>query len=298
MLILKGHNSAKPVRSLAFSPDGAHLGSSARDYQTRLWNLNTGESRVLEPGYADSYTVAFSPDGAVVATGKSSRCTLYTVATGALQNLDVERGGYPALQVAYAPDGSVLGAAGNEVCLWDARTLQPIALGDERLHACGCLAFSRDGKTLATGHTLIQPGKAGRQQFVRLWDFTTRSVRGELRGHTAEAEALAFSPDGRLLAVAAARRLLVWNVADGSIALELKHGSESYKDVAFSPDGRYLAFARNDATVRLCEVNGWREAASYDWKLGPMISVAFAPDSMRAAAGSGRGKIVVWDVDL
>ena len=35
-----------------------------------------------------------------------------------------------------------------------------------------------------------------------------------------------------------------------------------------------------------------------DWEIGPMCSIAFAPDGMRAAAGSGKGKIVVWDIDL
>jgi WD40 repeat protein len=106
-------------------------------------------------------------------------------------------------------------------------------------------------------------------------------------------------PQHRLLAVAAGKMLLVWNVPDGSVAFKQKHQNRNYKDVAFSPDRRWLAFASNDASIRLLDVRGgWREAAGYDWKLGPMISVAFAPDGMRAAGGSGRGKIVVWDVDL
>lgn len=294
MQILKGHNPAKPVRSLAFSPDNVHLGSSARDYQTRLWNLNAGTSVVVEEGYADSYTVAFSPDGAVLATGKPSAIALYNLATRQLHHLAAHYDGM-AMQVAYSGDGKWLGGVGGTVRLWTADTLEPVLLPEERRGAKGCLAFRRDGALLASAHTLWEG--LNETRVVRLWDLGKLQVQGELRGHSAEVEALAFSPDGRLLAAACGRTLLVWDVDAGTVTQRLTHPSRKYKDVAFSPDGRHLAYACNDATVRLVAVDGWTEAAGYDWELGPMISVAFAPDGMRAAGGSGKGKIVVWDVD-
>jgi WD40 repeat protein len=290
--ILKGHNSAKPVRSLAFSPDGQHLGSSARDYQTRLWDLNTSTSIVVEEGWANSYTVAFSPDGAVVATGKTDSITLYSIATRQVQRLDADYDGM-AMQVGYSPDGKFLAAVGGTLRLWTADTLKAVPVPQESLGAHGCLAIRRDSTLLASAHTA-----AGHRHAIRLWDLATLRMTGELSGHTAETDAICFSPDGRLLAAACARTLYVWNVADGKVAFRLAHGSRNYKDVAFSPDGRHLAYACNDKTVRLLAVDGWAEAVGFDWGLGPMISVAFAPDGMRAAGGSGRGKIVVWDVDL
>jgi WD40 repeat protein len=294
MLILKGHNSAKPVRSLAFSPDGVHLGSSARDYQTRLWNLTTGSSLVIEPGYADSYTVAFSPDGAVIATGKTRGFSLYTIATGRLRS--VESSENPAWQLGFLRDGRLLAGAGRHVALWDAETLHSIPLGERAQMAHGCLAVSPDGKWFATSHLFWRATR--KEHWVQLWDVASLKSTADLPGATAEIEALSFSPDSRLLAMVGGRKLLVWNVADGRVVHEQAHGKQNYKDVAFSPDGRWLAFANNDATIRLLDVRTWHEAAGFDWKLGSMISVAFAPDGMRAAGGSGRGKIVVWDVDL
>jgi WD40 repeat protein len=59
--ILKGHRPGKPIRCLAFSPDGTKLASSALDYKTFLWDLATGRHEVIET--TDSFTVTFSPDG-------------------------------------------------------------------------------------------------------------------------------------------------------------------------------------------------------------------------------------------
>jgi hypothetical protein len=42
----------------------------------------------------------------------------------------------------------------------------------------------------------------------------------------------------------------------------------------------------------------WQPVAKYQWKLGEMRAVTFSADGALAAAGSARGKIVVWDVDV
>jgi WD40 repeat protein len=298
MQILKGHRHDKPVRSLAFAPSGDRLASSARDYKTFLWDLGTGEHQVIDDH--DSYTVAFSPDGRLIATGRSKDLSLWDAQTGTLRTCIAPTDYGMGIEVAFSPDGRVLARAGRTVRLWDPVTLvmlpgpQP---EEAARHATKCLAFSRDGRTLATGH---EGGNSagGMTRHVRLWDTATWRSRDFLVGPTATVDALAWSPDGRFLAAAAGRTLWVWDVAARAAVVKHLISEQHYKDVAFSPDGRFLAFARNDATVRLWETAGWTEVAAYDWKVGPMISVAFAPDSMRAAGGSGKGKIVVWDVDL
>jgi WD40 repeat protein len=296
MQILKGHLATKPVRSLAFSPDGTQLASSARDYKTFLWDLSTGKYRVID--HHNSYTVAFSPDGKIVATGRGWGLSLWNSETEELRLLDVAPDYGHGIDVAFSPDGKLLVTVSGSVTFWNAATLEPLEAGPGWARSTNCVAFTRDGKTLATGHDDRLEGRSTLDRVVRLWDATTRRERGALRGHSGTAAALSFSPDGRLLACAAGTMLWVWDVSSGEAVVKHKISTQHYKDVAFSPDGRFLAFARNDATVRLWETAGWTEVAAYDWKIGPMISIAFAPDGMRAAGGSGRGKIVVWDVDL
>jgi Tol biopolymer transport system component len=296
MQILKGHLAIKPVRSLAFAPDGTRLASSARDYKTFLWDLGTGKHQVIDTW--NSYTVAFAPDGRHVATGRGYGLSVWSADTGELRTIEIKTDHGHGIHVAYAPDGKLIATASGSVRLFDAATLAELELGPGRERGTNSLAFSRDGRTLATGHSVWPAPGSPPVRFVRLWDVATRQEKGRLTGLGGVAEELAFSPDGRFLAAAAGRTLFVWAVATGEIVLAHKGGTRSFKDVAFTPDGRFLAFVSNDASARLLDVGGWREAAAFDWKLGPLISLAVAPDSMRAAAGSGKGKIVVWDLDL
>jgi WD40 repeat protein len=62
MLILKGHRSDKPLRSLAFSPDGTRLASSGRDGKTLLWDLNADFHGAKIPHTGAAGKAAFQGD--------------------------------------------------------------------------------------------------------------------------------------------------------------------------------------------------------------------------------------------
>jgi WD40 repeat protein len=289
--ILKGHLATKPVRSLAFSPDGTKLASSARDYKTFLWDLATGKHEVIEE--SGSYYVAFSPGGDVVATG--GWMTAFWDVRDRVRTKALPPEWNDAPRLAFSPDGKALASVSSRLRVWDfaAAAERDLSL-DAGLADGRSLAFSRDGGLLATGHSHGN----GRGYWVILWDAHTWQVRSRLSGPTATIESLSFSPDGRRLAGCGHRTLWIWDVASGEIVHRHVVGAQSFKGVKFSPDGRLLAFAHNDATVTFLSAGTWTQAAAYDFRIGPMICLDFAPDGMRVAAGSGKGKIVVFDVDV
>ncbi|MET8583834.1 trypsin-like peptidase domain-containing protein [Streptomyces collinus] len=150
------------------------------------------------------------------------------------------------------------------------------------------VAFSPDGRTLATGST---DGKA------RLWDVATGRPRTVLDGHGGEVWSVAFSPDGRTLATGSKdSRARLWDVATGKTRGTLIGHTDQVNSVAFSPDGRTLATGSADNTARLWDVATSKFRGTFfrhsDW----IYSVAFSPDGRTLATGSFDNTAKLWDV--
>ncbi len=113
--------------------------------------------------------------------------------------------------------------------------------------------------------------------------------------------ALAFSPDGKRLAVGGYREVRILNVADGSEWARLEGHAEVVRGVAFSPDGKLLA-AAGGLPARSGEVKIWnletREPVHTIQAHDDCIyAVAFSPDGNRVATGSYDKLIYLWDVE-
>ena len=294
MLVLKGHDAHCTVWSLAFAPDGESLVSSCTDGTVRLWDLRSGGSQFLAQGIY-STSVAYAPDGQEIACCHLNGAFVWRVGSwGERRVIDLGRGA----KLRYSPDGRYLAAAGAyRVAVWDreaARLVPPRAGAPTGAYS---LAFSPDSRVLASGHRTPY-GQPDVDHWVRLARPDTGEEVAVLRGHGDTATALAFSPDGATLAAACGQFLWAWDVRSGDPLTRQKIDRLHFQAIAFTPDGRLLAAARNDRTVRFWDTRTWQEQAAFDWDVGPLVSLAIAPDGMRAAAGSKRGKIVLWDLDF
>ncbi|KAK3305090.1 uncharacterized protein B0T15DRAFT_188479 [Chaetomium strumarium] len=110
-------------------------------------------------------------------------------------------------------------------------------------YAVNAVAFSPDGKTLASGSD---------DNTIRLWDAATGTHQQTLKGHSDSVIAIAFSPDGKTLASGSDDNTIrLWDAATGTHQQTLKGHSGSVRAVAFSPDGKTLASGSWDRTIRL-----------------------------------------------
>ena len=201
--------------------------------------------------------------------------------------------------IAFSPDGTRLVVASHTgIWLHDAHTLAEIVQLTVYRHSITSVAFSPDGKTLASGSA------AG---MLRLWDAENGQLKATLKEHTARVTSVAFSPDGKTIASGGDLDdglIWLWDVDTGRRRAALEGHEVAVLSVAFSPDGKTLASGGGwgDA-IWLWDVNTGQPQATLEGHTETVYSVAFSPDGKTLAGGGGGysgwndGLIWLWDVD-
>jgi WD40 repeat protein len=151
------------VDPLAFSPDGSTLavgngavGDGRGHGQVALWNVARRQisASYRTPDHAQVQSVAFSPDGALLAATGIRRAYLWDVVTGRLTRTLTGPRGAVIRDIAFSPDGRMLAAifTNNAAYIWSLTTGKVVAtMPDPANTEVSSLAYSPDGKTLAVG---------------------------------------------------------------------------------------------------------------------------------------------------
>jgi WD40 repeat protein len=109
-------------------------------------------------------------------------------------------------------------------------------------------------------------------------------------------QALAFSPDGRLLVVATAAGVERYAFPSGEALPPLEGHTRTVTAVAFSPDGALLASAGRDGTIRLWAMPEGRLQAVLTDPEGAVFRLAFSPEGGLLAAGTETGAVRLWEL--
>jgi WD40 repeat protein len=245
------------VISVAFSPDGSTLASQANDATVQLWRLRDGVVlRRFGTGDESSIpSVAFTPDGTSVVWGSEQAVWIGRLCDPAPPRV-VKR---PACgeSVTLSPDGTTLACAKTSIngVIKLLRASDGVVLHTLRGEPgwVKSVAFSPDGKTLATGSD---------DKTILLWRVADGTALRTIQPHDGSVLAVAFSPDGTTLASAGntaqpafvGKTLRLWRVSDGALLYTLQAQSKGVTAVAFSPDGTKLVSGSDDGTLRLWSV--------------------------------------------
>jgi WD40 repeat protein len=242
-------------------------------------------------------SIAFSPDGRTLAAAtRKGEATLWDVESRSLRHEPLPGSGTSlgsVVGVGFVADGTMLAVAGSgSVALWD------IATGDPAGHLylpgspLSDVAASADGALVASAQ--VSFGGA------TVWDVASGETVASVRGLvTYESQAVALSPDGRLLAVGGfSNDVRIWDVPTETLLHELYVGGAGAFSLEFTPDGRVLAVSGIEPTASLWDVaTGTQIGLELPSGGAGRTALDLSADGKQLLMTSVDGEGAVWDLD-
>ena len=305
------------AEQFSISPNGKLLAVGAKRY-LNVYDADSGQVRFsvmgTEPnGHSSFNAVAFSPDSKVLAFAEGTPwqeepgdvdIRLCEADTGkVLRKLQGHKG--KVWSVAFSPDGKLLAAASRDdpIHLWDfgeGKVVHELPFTN-----CYNLAFSPDGTKLATIGYLAKEG-------IRLWDPKTGKELPPIENCGYGRRYLAFSPDGKTLAMAGnSHAIRLWDVESREELPQFAGHFSPVLSVVFSPDGKTLASRSSDTTMRLWDLGSGKtkQVLFYDEYRGgrweptgdTACNMTFSADGQRLIGLGGEDRspedsFFIWDI--
>ena len=302
---LAGHD--KPVRSVAFSPNGKLVLSGSEDNTIRVWDRAAARQLKALRGHGSAVrSCAFSPNGQFVLSASEDKTVrLWNVAgyeeVRVLHVTAFTGHDDAVLSARYSRDGQRIVTASRDrtASLWDAATGQPLQ------------RFQEGHEFLVSGAAFLPDDPAGGaprrlvtgagDNSVRIWDLAA-GTELKVLSPTGRIGAVAVSPDGAWLATGSpGTEVQLWNAQSGERAGELPGHIAAVAALAFSPTGNRLASGDDRGRLLLWKrdtaTNRWTLERELDAHTGGITAVRFTPDGRRLLAASADRTCSQWNLE-
>jgi WD40 repeat protein len=235
---------------VACHPRGKVIVTGAWDGSITLWDADSLRPRTTLKGHTDKvWALSFSSTGKLLASASIDQTVkLWDMDTG--KETATLRHPHYVYEVAFLKGDKLLATGSDALRLWDVATgKETAAVKPKGADEVSLLAVSPDGKTVA-----FAPAGVQLKPQVLLWDIHARVQRPgpDLKGQSASA--LAFSLDGKLLAVGITDQAVLWDLGAGKQKAALGGHYGPPNCLTFSPDGGTLAASDYEGTIRLWDV--------------------------------------------
>lgn len=329
---LFGHRSS--VLSVCFSPDGKRLVSSGLDGTIRVWDVAQRREVFRYRGHKFGvmygvWEVAYTPDGQWILSGGSDTTIKIWSADGGdgflREHALATSGDVDAVQaatvypnpsqekdwlvgnlgfvesVAFSPDSTLIATASSDdtVRLFDLKTREQLHVFEQHDQNVGAVAFSPDGKLLASGEGGVNDSFNGK---LMIWNLEEKRRHQMIQGHSGPIAKMIFSHDGKVIySVTGSQRLphrgelIAWNFGAEKTVFENKEIAGA-TDMALSPDGTMLAVATYTQPIHLIDAQTGELIRKIGGPQEAFHCVGFSPDGKRLATGKRTWDVGVWDV--
>ncbi|EKM58865.1 uncharacterized protein PHACADRAFT_136001 [Phanerochaete carnosa HHB-10118-sp] len=232
---LRGHTYS--LTDVAFSPDGVRIVTGSADYVVKFWDAATGLPLCTFSLDSPVRKLVFSSDGSRLAVMLEDKIALYDVGApivqlGAIHHYNVT----DYRSVAFSPTGDriFICAQGLVGRLYNTDSCKELLRLEEPNRKIAVGTFSPDGSSVAS------IASENRRFMLIVQDASKGTIRFKER-IWAGGTAVAFSPDGTLVAAAGEMNVVVWNMKSGELVADLRE-MQRVSDIRFLPDGRRILF--------------------------------------------------------
>ncbi len=311
---------AGPIRAVAFSRDGARVLTGSEDGSTRIWETATGSELIQLTGHESGVrSVATSSDGIFVLTAGGETVHLSDAATGVLiTTITVSSSSeyYGISHVSFVPlegtdTGLLIGGSDGTVRLW--RVPLGSSGGDRgpplapRVRSPGVeLRVYQSGRAdlltnevtwagLSSDGTRVVAMFGG--EGVRRWDLATAEILSQIGDPIGRVDAVAYSPDGMMIATAGTKGLILLLDASSKEEIGRFSASVGFYSLAFSPDGLRLAAGDIDGRTRVWDVLTGERVLDLQGHSEAVVDVAYRADGRRIATASSDSTLAIRDAE-